>query len=192
MRRCLLCSKRRRTHARKLRSSAEVKIHRSPNSIHQEIEVVPLARHRAAKEIDAGGRRRTLVIIPRERAGVLNHTVRTGLSLCSKLTLENALVTLINTDTEIGLSLKLQLKLALVVEVLRTSLPIEIGVEISEDAPRDEFSFRLRFGVVANEPVRIVRVGPAIETHVGDVVTSAARHRKLVPEVTPALVVIER
>src|SRR5262249_59530834 len=97
------CRQCRRTHTWELWSGAEVEIERAPTVAYKKVEVVLLARRRAAKDIDAGGRRRTLVVIAGERAGILNHTIRAGLSLCSKLTLENALINLVNTDAELTL-----------------------------------------------------------------------------------------
>ena len=86
----------------------------------------------------------------------------------------------------------MNLKLRLVIEVLRTTLPVEVGVEIGIDTPRDQFRFCIWLGVVANEPVWVVGVGSTVETDVRDKVTRAADHRKLMSEVTTALVVIDR
>src|SRR6185503_12105613 len=110
----------------------------------------------------------------------------------SKLAFENTVVTFVDTGAEIRLRGQLKLDLRFVVEVLRTSLPVEVGVEVCIDSPRDQFGFRFRFGVVAKEPVWIVGIRPAIETNVSNVITCAAHHRELVTEVTAALVVIER
>src|SRR5215218_2248839 len=167
---------RRRTHTRVFRPGAEVEIHRTPNTVHKEIEVVLLARRRAAKEIPARCRRRALIIFSGKRTRVLDHAIRSRPSLWSKLAFENTVVAFIDTGAKIGLTRQLKLDLRFVVKVLRTSLPVKIGVEVCVDAPGDQFRFRLWHGVVTNEPVWVVGVRTAIETDVGDVVTRAAYH----------------
>src|SRR5689334_10396189 len=70
-------------------------------------------------------------------------------------------------------------------------MPIEVGVEIVVDAPRDQLRFGVWLRVVANEPVGIIGVHPAIEADIRHEVTRATDHRKLLSEVTTTLVVID-
>src|SRR5690349_5403554 len=119
----------------------------------EKVEVVLLAWSRTAKEIKTRIRRRTLVVLTRKRTRVLDHAIRARLSLWSKLTFENTLITFINADAHKRLATQLQLELCFVVEVLRTTLPVKASVEVCIHAPGDQFGFGIGFGVVTDEPV---------------------------------------
>src|SRR5205807_10054594 len=114
--------------------------------------------------------------------------VRPRLSLGAKLFFENALVTFVEANSDRSLSLKVELNLRFVVEVLRPSLPIKICARNVINPPRNQLGLRFRFRTILNEEIMIVGVGAAIESNVSAIVARAPDGGIVVAKMPPALV----
>src|ERR1041385_6538148 len=179
--------------ARQAGPGAKIKIEVAEGLVDEEIKADSLGRRRAGEDVQPAAVSGSLVIPAPEGTPVGERQARAKeLAGRAKPRFKHALVTFIETYTEVALAAESQLNLRLVVVGLHPCVPVEVRAERVIDAPRNQLRFGVRLRVAAHKQIVVVGVRAAIETHVRTVIARAPHRRILVAEMAAAHVVVSR